>query len=549
MAVKSVVSVEVNDVSFREFMRLYAKYETALKKAPTTWALVNKNIDGSKESFDKLVGQMSAANVQAQLRVKAQEQADRLTKSSAERWQSMARSTREFARNIGDATTALLRWSAISGLVGAGGLFGLDRLGLAAAGSRRSALGLGASIGGQEAFKANFGRLVDPEAFLSNVAGAKFDVTKRVGLISGGLSSQQIGGDTAQTAVALLRNLKKIADETTPALYAQVLQARRLDQFASPTDLERLRNTSPAEFSRLEGQYGKRRSQFDLDPNVAERWQDFVTQLGNAGKSIETVLVKGLVSLTPGLGKLSEAVEKFFGVLLEKGGPLERWITAAGAGIEKFAGYIGKPEFEKDVKSFIDSVGRMADAVGRVVGFLGSPPVKAAGGALSVVGTAAKTTMDIGADLLSGNINLMGHGQMTPDQLLGIVRKSEASGDKAVSPKGALGRYQIMPATGAEMGFSREDLLDPTKNEAAARKYLGMLIRKYHGNTERILAAYNSGPGAEDKFDRGLVRTRPAETQKYLDRAQGMKGYAPTVVTINDNTGGNVNVSINGLKD
>src|SRR5579872_1151206 len=296
MSVKSILDIEVNDGRFREFSRLYEKYQTALKSAPAAWKLVEKNIDGSRASFDKLVDQMASANIQAKLREKAQERADQLTRSSAERWQSMARNTREFAKNIGDATLSLLKWGSItgviSGLLGAGGLFGIDRLALGVAGNRRSALGRGADYGAQQAFSTNYGRLVDPDAFLSSVAGAKFDVTKRVGLIGAGLNEKDIGGDTADTAVALLRNLKRIADTTSPALYAQVLQARRLDQFASSEDLNRLRNTSPAEIARMEQRYGNARGKLDVAPDVAERWQDFVTQMSNAGKSIETTFVK-----------------------------------------------------------------------------------------------------------------------------------------------------------------------------------------------------------------------------------------------------------------
>ena len=376
MAVRSIVSIDLRDGPFREFAKKFAAYEAALKKTPGAWALVTKNIDGSRASFDKLVGQMAAANVQEQLRAKAQERADRLTRSSAERWQAMTRDSREFVRNITGATFQLLKWGSltglISGLLGAGGLYGIDRLALSAAGSRRSALGLGASIGGQEAFKTNFGRLVDPEAFLQSVGAAKFDVTKRVGLLSAGLSQGQINAKTEDTAVALLDRLKQIADTTNPALYAQVLRGRQLEQFASPFELERLRQTGPAEYQRLRSQFGQRQDQFNVPDAIAERWQNLVTTLDNAGKSIETILIKGLVPLAPGLTKLSESVEKIIGIFVEKGGPLEKWINEAGGALEKFAGYIKTDEFQENVRTFVEGLAVLAKAVGSFVSWFGS---------------------------------------------------------------------------------------------------------------------------------------------------------------------------------
>lgn len=487
MAVKSIIDVDVRTGAFAAFQRQYEKYEKALKSAPAAWALVNKNIDGSRASFDKLVGQMAAANVQAQLRAKAQERADQLTRTSAERWQSMARSTRDFASNIAGATASLLKWASvtglISGLAGAGGLFGIDRLAIGAAQSRRAAFGTGSSIGGQEAFQANFGRLVDPEAFLSSVAGAKFDVSKRVGLYGAGMSEGEIGGDTSQTAVTLLRKLKQIADTTNPALFAQVLQARRLDQFAGPQDLERLRATSPAEFERLSRQYGQRKGQFDLPGDVAERWQDFVTQINNAGKSIEATFVKGLVGLQPGLTKLSEAVEKFFGTLLEKGGPVERWIGKAGEGLETFAKYVADPAFEKDVRSFIEGVGQMADAVGKFVNWLG-PKVKTA----ATVASGAGTIAEIGSDLVHGNIDLWGNG--------GKGIGWGTAGQRPVNNPGNL------RPPGQSSGF--QQFTSPEAGVAAMARQLRLYENRDHLDTiEKIVSKY-APPGENDT--RGYVR-------------------------------------------
>lgn len=557
MAVRSIISVDVQDGSFRNFARLFDRYQTALKSTPAAWKLVQQNIDGSKASFDKLVAQMAAANVQAKLREEAQKRADRLTMTAAERWQSIAKSTRDFATNVKEATLSLLRWTSVTGLItglaGAGGLFGIDRLALGVAGSRRSALGLGATIGQQASFGTNLSRLVDPQQFLASVAEARFDVTRRVGLLGAGLSEKDLAGNTAQTAVALLRRLKQIADTTDPRVFAQVLQARRLDQFATPQDLERLRATSPQEFQRVLGQYGERAKQFELPGDVAERWQDFATQMSNAGKAIETVFVKGLADLAPGLTKLSESVAKVIESFLSSPA-LARWVKEANSALEHFAEYVGSDDFRQNVESVAKGVAKLAKAVASFVSWVaGTDPDVAkdrAAAAERRQGLRDERKSGVSAWTQLGRV-FTGGAQMSEDQLLGMVRKLEGSGDAAVSPKGAVGRYQITPDTAKTYGGDPSRLSDPAYSEALARKILADLVRRYHGNTAQVLAAYNAGPGRADRFraagdDPSVL---PRETQGYLQRARGMQGYSPITVTVENNTGGNAAVSVNGLKD
>lgn len=116
------------------------------------------------------------------------------------------------------------------------------------------------------------------------------------------------------------------------------------------------------------------------------------------------------------------------------------------------------------------------------------------------------------------------------EELLPQVRSLERSGDNAISPKGAVGRYQIMPGTARQYGFDPARLTDPTYNEMVARTVLGDLSRRFHGDTEAVLVAYNAGPGRAFKFIRDGRDTSelPRETQNYLIRAGfGGKGGKP----------------------
>ena len=67
----------------------------------------------------------------------------------------------------------------------------------------------------------------------------------------------------------------------------------------------------------------------------------------------------------------------------------------------------------------------------------------------------------------------------------------------AVSPKGAIGVMQLMPATAKALDA---DPNDSAQNIEAGTKLLRELLIKYNNDAVKALAAYNAGEGAVDKF-------------------------------------------------
>lgn len=91
------------------------------------------------------------------------------------------------------------------------------------------------------------------------------------------------------------------------------------------------------------------------------------------------------------------------------------------------------------------------------------------------------------------------------DILADAIRKVESSdGAHLYSPKGAVGEYQIMADTGRELGLridsQVDERLDPEKSRAATLSYISKLIKKYDGNLDNALRAYNWGMGNVDKW-------------------------------------------------
>lgn len=83
----------------------------------------------------------------------------------------------------------------------------------------------------------------------------------------------------------------------------------------------------------------------------------------------------------------------------------------------------------------------------------------------------------------------------------------------ATSHKGASGLMQLMPATAAKYGIS--DLYNPKQNIIAGIKHLKYLMSLYPNNLKHVLAAYNAGENAVEKYN-GIPPYR--ETQGYVKK-------------------------------
>ncbi len=99
-----------------------------------------------------------------------------------------------------------------------------------------------------------------------------------------------------------------------------------------------------------------------------------------------------------------------------------------------------------------------------------------------------------------------------------VIRVESAGRTRAVSPAGAMGLMQLMPATW-ERQRARfalgSDPFDPRDNILAGASYLREMYDRY--GTEGFLAAYNAGPGRYEQWLAGR-RPLPFETRNYVAR-------------------------------
>lgn len=94
-----------------------------------------------------------------------------------------------------------------------------------------------------------------------------------------------------------------------------------------------------------------------------------------------------------------------------------------------------------------------------------------------------------------------------------IIHAESAYQPTALSPKGAQGLMQLMPATGKEMDVI--DAFDPVSNIAGGTRYLSLLLEEFNNDIDKAAAAYNAGPGAVQKYG-GVPPYK--ETQEYVRR-------------------------------
>ena len=92
-----------------------------------------------------------------------------------------------------------------------------------------------------------------------------------------------------------------------------------------------------------------------------------------------------------------------------------------------------------------------------------------------------------------------------------VIKAESDFNPKATSVKGAMGLMQLMPETAKDMGV--ENAYDTEENVMGGTKYIKMLLDRYGGNIDLVLAAYNWGMGNVEK----KVNSLPDETIQYIN--------------------------------
>lgn len=128
---------------------------------------------------------------------------------------------------------------------------------------------------------------------------------------------------------------------------------------------------------------------------------------------------------------------------------------------------------------------------------------------LGRTGTPAAPTVDDWIDKYSTQFGV------NPNMARAIMAQESGGKKDALSNKGAIGRFQLMPGTARDLGV---DPNDPEDNVKGGIQYFSQLRKRYGGDDRRALAAYNAGPGAVDRYG-GIPPFE--QTQNYVPAVLG----------------------------
>lgn len=134
------------------------------------------------------------------------------------------------------------------------------------------------------------------------------------------------------------------------------------------------------------------------------------------------------------------------------------------------------------------------------------------------------TRFRIAPDLAESIIDVASAEGIDPELGFRLVKLESDFNERAVSPVGAVGLTQLMPATARfyQKGITREKLYDRHTNLRIGFRYLRGLVKEYDGDVKLALLVYNRGPVAVQQ----ALRNGQSPTNGY-DRIV-TKGYAGT---------------------
>jgi soluble lytic murein transglycosylase-like protein len=119
---------------------------------------------------------------------------------------------------------------------------------------------------------------------------------------------------------------------------------------------------------------------------------------------------------------------------------------------------------------------------------------------------------------------------VNPRVVAAVIAAESDFRPRAVSRAGACGLMQLLPETARRFGLlKKRDLFNPAKNIEAGVRYLRFLTERFGGDLASVIAAYNAGEGAVDRFG-GVPPFE--ETLGYVRRIYGTLGLSSLLAAI-----------------
>lgn len=371
MATKSVIDIEVNDEKFKEFSKLFEKYQKSLTKMPGQWGNINKSVSSLQGNFNRIQHSLDTIASRLDKNYVALKNTNDVAQKTARNFDGISKSAKSVASSVAGTTFNLLKWGAATaafGLLGAaGGLFGIGSLAGSASNIRRQGQELGVTPGQLKAARLNFGRYGDVNSLLQGISGAQTDLSKQWAFGASGLNPNQ---NAAQLLPQILRKAAEVYKSGSAATAGQRLEVSGLTQLGVTVQQARqYASLTKEEIALAEKRYAEDAKALELNDKLLRRWQDLDVQLGRAREKIENTFLTGLEKLTPSLTKLSDAFSTAVSNLL-KSPKIGDFLEAVGKKLENFANYLVTDEFKDDVNDFLQATKDIANALVELADFI-----------------------------------------------------------------------------------------------------------------------------------------------------------------------------------
>ena len=360
---KSLFEVEVKDEAFKRFLELFDQYRTDLKDMGADWSVQGDAIgaitSGLQQMTAALVAQRRLEREQDEARRKPREDEKALYEIEKRRRDEIHKMWVDsvgIAKTITGVTIDLFKWVGIggvlSGLMGAGGLWGLDRLAESATDQRRAALGYGISTAQKSALDIDYGKYVDVDPALEAIASAKAQPGGGGWFARLGINDWQ-NKNAADLLVEITRRGRDLYKQTNGS--QPLLDAYGATHFISMDRLRGLAGVKDAELygpGGIESQYRGDVRDLERGDDTSRAMQDFARQARRAGLEIENAFIILLAPVASELKDLSKEVTKFI-TDFAASHDMKALIEDVVHGLEQFVTYLASPQFKTDITTFM----------------------------------------------------------------------------------------------------------------------------------------------------------------------------------------------------
>jgi len=561
-AKKSVIQIDVDDGPFKKFAASFAKYRQSLGEAKqqskelsdATKAAADleaKALEARKKAFEskskddkeaaknaREAASLANAHVAA-LKKKSDEEKKAATDRKKERdseisgLKETAKWTGEVARNIASGALSAAKWLAFSAVASG---FGLGGLASSAATARRQAQGYGINTGDLRAAGVNFGKYIDTNSALSNIANTKDSNERwafgRVGVSTDGRNAADILPEYLQKVVEAF---KSVGQNTSAA------ESSGLTKIISADELRALASLKPKELADTIKSFQADRQNFANDDDTNKGWQDFLVSLHRASQQIEVSLIKNLQTLTPYLTSFADGIVKAINSFVSSGG-LQEWIKTVGEDLKKLGTYLGSKEFQEDVQTFFAAMHNMAKLMGKLFGE--SEEQKS----VRINAAADRSIQGYAAD-----------EDREADDALARYRAQKATGGY---PGNNPGNIRVPGSATSFQKFATEQqglqavvnqlgLYENRDNLTTLRGIISKYSPKSENDTQALIAnaAKRTGFGPDQKIDPKDVEQQVKLVLAILKQEHADNKYTPDQirVLIQNTTGGSAQASVAGL--